>query len=252
MPAHSSYYLQPLDVSCFSVLKRAYGDLVKTMIVLGVYYVDKPRFLELFLEARKKTFSSKNIASGFRATGLSPFNLNQVLGRLQTKIRTPSPPPAPQQVPSLPLKTPENAFELDYLQKRREREISPTDQTLQKIIKDCQMAMHNGVLLHKENSQLRAENAQQKKKRARRAFIQTGGTITIGQGMGHIKAPQDTPKKDQGSRKPRQKVQEPSREVGEGEAGPLEMTAPTTRKRAPPRCSACGSTKHNARTCPCK
>ncbi len=61
------------------------------------------------------------------------------------------------------------------------------------------MAMHNGVLLHEENSRLRAENARQKRKRARRAFIQTGGTMTIGEGMGYIKVPQDASKKDQGS-----------------------------------------------------
>jgi hypothetical protein len=36
MPPHSSHYLQPLDVSCFAVLKRTYGDLVKAMIALGV------------------------------------------------------------------------------------------------------------------------------------------------------------------------------------------------------------------------
>ncbi|KAK4096817.1 hypothetical protein N658DRAFT_518997 [Parathielavia hyrcaniae] len=29
MPPHSSHYLQPLDVSCFAVLKRTYGDLAR-------------------------------------------------------------------------------------------------------------------------------------------------------------------------------------------------------------------------------
>lgn len=225
------------------------------MITLGIYHIDKPRFLELFLQARKKTFTPKNIASGFRATGLFPFDPNQVLSRLQTKIRTPSPPPAPQQPASLPLKTPANVFELDYLQKRRQREISPTDQTLQKIIKGCQMAMHNGVLLHEENSRLRAENSRQKKKRARRAFIQTGGTMAIGEGINHLKTLQDAPKKDRRSRKPRQKVQDsqkPSREVEGGDAGPSEMTAPKAQKRAPSKCSMCGSVEHNARSCPCK
>jgi hypothetical protein len=245
MPPHSSHYLQPLDVSCFAVLKRTYGDLVKAMIALGVYHIDKPRFLELFLEARKKTFSEKNIASGFRATGLLPFDPTQVLCRLQTKIRTPSPPPAPNQPPSLPLKTPVNIVELDSLQRKRQREISPTDQALQKIIKGCQMAMHNAVLLQDENSRLRAEHARQRKKRARRAFIQTGGTMTIGEGIAHIDASQNAPQKGRGS-------QEARREVEEGEAGPSDTTAPKARKRAQPKCSVCGSIEHNARKCPCK
>ena len=186
MPPHSSHCLQPLDASCFAVLKRTYGDLVKEMIALGVYHIHKPRFLELFLEARKKTFSTRNIVSGFRATGLSPLDPTQVLCRLQTKIRTPSPPPTPIQPPNLPLKTPVNIVELDSLQRKRQREISPTDQALQKIIKGCQMAIHNATLLQEENSRLRAENGRQKRKRARRAFIQTGGTMTIGEGMTHM------------------------------------------------------------------
>ncbi|EAQ88366.1 hypothetical protein CHGG_04985 [Chaetomium globosum CBS 148.51] len=245
MPSHSSHYLQPLDVSCFAVLKRTYGDLVKAKIALGVHHIDKPRFLELFLEARKKTFNTKNIASGFRAAGLLPFDPTQVLCRLQTRIRTLSPPPTPIQPPSLPLKTPGNIVELDSLQRKHQREISPTDQALQKIIKGCQMAMHNATLLQEENSRLRAENGRQKRKRARRAFIQTGGTMTIGEGMTHIEASQNARQKGQGS-------QEARREVEEGEVGPSDTTAPKARKRAQPKCSVCGSIEHNARKCPCK
>jgi len=245
MPPHSSHYLQPLDVSCFAVLKRVYGDLVKSMTMLGVYHIDKPRFLELLLEARRTTFSAKNITSGFRATGLLPFDPNQVLSRLQTKIRTPSPPPATDQPSSLPLKTPVNIIELESLQRKRQREISPSDQALQKIIKGCQMAMHNAVLLHDENSRLRAENARQKRKRKRRAFIQTGGTMTIGEGISRIETSENVPQEGQGSQEARQ-------EVREGEAGPSETTQPKARKRAQPRCSICGSDEHNARRCPCK
>jgi hypothetical protein len=215
------------------------------MIALGVYHIDKPRFLELLLEARKKTFSEKNIGSGYRASGLLPFDPTQVLRRLQTKIRTPSPPLASEQLPSLPLKTPANLLELESLQRKRQREISPSDQALQKIIKGCQMAMHTAVLLHEENTRLRTENARQKKKRVRRAFIQTGGTMTIGDGIAHIEASQKTPQKGQGRQRAR-------REVEEGEAGPSDITEPKAQKRAQPKCSVCGSTEHNARKCPYK
>ena len=74
MPSHSSHPHQPLDVSCFSVIKQAYGNLVKAEIGLGVHYIDKPLFLELIQDARKKAFTSKNIKSGFRATGLIPLD----------------------------------------------------------------------------------------------------------------------------------------------------------------------------------
>src|SRR2546423_1662190 len=51
MPSHSSHHLQPLDVSCFSVLKRVYGTLVKVKVSLGIHHIDKPTFLELFYNA---------------------------------------------------------------------------------------------------------------------------------------------------------------------------------------------------------
>ncbi len=245
MPPHSSHHLQPLDVSCFSVLKRAYGDLVKAKMALGIHHIDKPMFLELLLAARKQTFSSKNITSGFRATGLLPLDPSQVLARLQVKVRTPSPPPSTSEQPpssTLLLKTPANVLELDRLQRLRQLRTSPTDRALQKIIKGCQMTMHNAALLHEENSRLRAENGRQKRKRAqRRVFLQTGGAMTIGEGMASVETHQED-----------RRGREPPQEAEEGEAGPAEATAPQARKRAQPKCSVCGSIEHNARRCPCK
>jgi hypothetical protein len=48
MPAHSSHLLQPLDVGCFSVLKRSYGRLVEQKMSLGVNHIDKQEFLPLY------------------------------------------------------------------------------------------------------------------------------------------------------------------------------------------------------------
>jgi hypothetical protein len=36
MPAHSSHLLQPLDIGCFSPLKRAYGSLIEKLARLGI------------------------------------------------------------------------------------------------------------------------------------------------------------------------------------------------------------------------
>jgi hypothetical protein len=48
MPPHSSHILQPLDVSCFAVLKRSYGRLIKQKMSLGVNYIDKQEFIPLY------------------------------------------------------------------------------------------------------------------------------------------------------------------------------------------------------------
>ena len=107
------------------------------------------------------------------------------------------------------------------------------------------MAMHHAVLLVEENSRLRTENGRQKKKRAqRRAFLQTGGGMTIGEGIAQLEASQAPPKR----------LYQKASEVpvaGGGAEGPSSSEL-QVQKRAPPRCSICRSTEHNARKCPSK
>jgi hypothetical protein len=76
MPAYSSHLLQPLDVGCFSLLKRAYGCLIEDKMRLGFNHIDKFDFLEAYPQARTAIFSSDNIKSGFSATGLILLNLD--------------------------------------------------------------------------------------------------------------------------------------------------------------------------------
>ena len=97
MPPHSSHLLQLLDVSCFVVLKRLYGKQIEGFIRAGLNYIDKPDFLTAFLKARKESMSINTVRSGFASTGLVPYNPERVLSKLNTQLRTPTPPP-----PSLP------------------------------------------------------------------------------------------------------------------------------------------------------
>jgi DDE superfamily endonuclease. len=91
MPPHSSAYLQPLDVSCFSPLKGAYGRLVQDKQRRGINHIDKFDFLEVYPKARTLAFTLATIKSAFRATGLIPFNPEEVLGRFTIQLRTPTP-----------------------------------------------------------------------------------------------------------------------------------------------------------------
>jgi hypothetical protein len=79
MPAHSSHLLQPLDVGYFSLLKYAYGRLIKDKMQLGFNYIDKFDFLKAYPQACTAIFSADNIKSGFSITRLIPLNPEQVL-----------------------------------------------------------------------------------------------------------------------------------------------------------------------------
>src|SRR5450432_439872 len=94
------------------------------------------------------------------------------------------------------------------------------------------MAMNSAILLTEENRQLRAINAKQVKKRARRrTYIATGGTLTIQEGLA---------------------LSEPTVEPVIEAVGGVATDEPIVRRRAPPKCSNCKSLSHTACTCPLK
>jgi hypothetical protein len=89
--------------------------------------------------------------------------------------------------------------------------------------------MNSAVILAEENRQLQYKNKRQKQKRAKkRAFIATGGILTVQEGLDRS---QDT------------------NIVPESGVVPEEATVKT---RAPRTCSLCRSLLHTARTCPTK
>ncbi|KAF2837691.1 hypothetical protein M501DRAFT_994889 [Patellaria atrata CBS 101060] len=48
MPSHTSHRLQPLDVSCYSPLKVAYGHQVQELARHGIHHIDKEDFLAIY------------------------------------------------------------------------------------------------------------------------------------------------------------------------------------------------------------
>ena len=87
--------------------------------------------------------------------------------------------------------------------------------------------MNSAILLSEENRQLRSENERQKKKRVkRRAYIATGGVLTVQEGL-------DLAKRANIEAGPR---------VAESEV--------TIQTRAPRTYSLCRCQSHTARTCP--
>ncbi len=238
MPAHSSHLLQPLDVACFSALKRSYGKLVERQMGLGVNHVDKVDFLQLYQHARAETITSSNACSGFAATGIVPFNPDRVLSGLLAKFRTPTPPlpPAANIVPTA--ETPHNITQLQaqtkllkhYLRRRTQSPPSPSDRALAQLVKGCEIAMHSAVLLASENERLAAENARQKRKRAqKRSYVARGGIFTVAEA--------------------RQLINTQQEELAEAAwVDATESRQP--KQRAPPRCSWCNSLEHKIPRCP--
>jgi hypothetical protein len=239
MLPHSSNNLQPLDVVIFSPLKKAYGSLVQNKMRGGINHIDKLDFIKIYPEARNIAFTTDNVLSAFRATGLIPFNPEEVLGRFTMQLKTPTP-PGSRSTDSAP-KTPYNIKQLKkqtttiekLLRACTQSPSSPTKTALNQLVKGCEMVYNNGAFLAQENQYLRAtiNELQQKKKRSKRQITHTEGFSVQEareyiQHENEVKEAQDTILVDQ-------------------ELSPIRQ-----RVRAPPRCSDCHILGHTRRQCP--
>ena len=91
MPPHSSHLLQPLDVECFSPLKRAYGDEISGLARNHINHIDKTTFLSAFRKAFERSFTEANIGVSFLGAGIVLYDPGAVLSKLDVKLRTPTP-----------------------------------------------------------------------------------------------------------------------------------------------------------------
>ena len=239
MPAHASHLLQPLDVGCFTVLKKAYGREIEYLIRCSITHISKIEFFSAFYAAFKATFTESNIRGGFKGAGLAPFDPENVISKLNVQLRTPTPPEEATEL-STPwtLKTPKTVLEAqsqsEYLDRRIRRHQSSSPESilgaLKSLSKGTKAVMHEVTLLRGEVQDLRQANEiLSRRRRAKRTRLQKGGVMTVQE------ASQVIDQMDINT----QVVAESSRSGGQGRSA-----RPGVR-----RCGVCGKAGHNARTC---
>jgi hypothetical protein len=221
MPPNTSHLLQPLDVSCYSPLKRAYGREIKELARQGVYHINKIDFLTAYTRIRPIVFTQQNIQAGFQATGLVPLCPDRVLSSL-TVARTPSPPQTTtDNNATAQIETPHTVAQLEqqlrYIQERlRQKSESPTSVAIRQLAKSAQLAMQSATILAEENKRLRVENQRQQQKQSQpRQYIASGGVLWVQQAQ--------------------QLAAEAERVVMEAS----QSQAGERRQRAPPTCTKC-------------
>jgi hypothetical protein len=120
MPPHSSHLLQPLDVGCFALLKKAYSTQVSDLMRNHITHISKEAFLPAFRAAFNTSITLNNIRGSFRGTGLVPFNPETVISKLDVKLKTPTPPPFEDLLweAKTPSNTTELAFQTEFIRNR--------------------------------------------------------------------------------------------------------------------------------------
>ncbi|KKA21789.1 hypothetical protein T310_4188 [Rasamsonia emersonii CBS 393.64] len=237
MPAHASHLLQPLDVGVFGPLKRAYGKLLEKRMIAGNNHIDKEDFLSLYPSARAEVFTPDNICKGFAGAGLKPLDKERVLAKITFQLRTPTPPASVESSVSSAFQTPQNPHQLDHKVRSLQKSLSARKQKLSSspmshihhLEKAAQMAMNMNLLLRDEIRTLRAETERKTRKKARRRAILGNDTLlSVQEGQNRIQ---------QLDTQLNEKLDEPT---------------PMPQRRAPQRCSGCGTIGHTIRNCPNK
>jgi hypothetical protein len=114
-PPHLTHILQPLDVGCFQPLKWYHSRSLDYASRSGATEINKADFLSTIDEIRRLTFTSNTIKSGWRRTGLHPWDpekvgtplrednncSNQAFGGHETAGEIPRPTPVQLKTPEL-------------------------------------------------------------------------------------------------------------------------------------------------------
>ncbi len=87
LPAHTSHVLQPLDLSVFGPLKSYYRAEITAISYLSeTTPIGKVAFIKAYKKARAKGITIKNLAAGWKASGLWPINpAKPLMSRLLVK-----------------------------------------------------------------------------------------------------------------------------------------------------------------------
>jgi DDE superfamily endonuclease len=243
MPPHSSHLLQPLDIGCFSVLKREYGRMIENQVRQSIQHIDKLDFLAAYPLARVAAYKAENIRNSFVAAGLVPIQPDRVLAKLNIQLNAPTPPGSSHssQTSDFLLKTPKTTKQLDRQASSikallKQRSVSPssaTEAALNRVFKSCFQTMHSVEFLAKEVRDLRAANERKKQKRAR-----SNKQIAREQGLSVQEGRELILRRNQ----PSEGQPTASTEAIQLASQPI--------SRAPPRCSDCHELGHKRNQCP--
>ena len=227
------------------MLKRAYGRFVSDLARTGYNHIDKLDFLADYPRAQLEAFQPNIIQNSFAATSLVPIDIERVLCKLNISLQTPSPLSSRPSSRSsqFTLKTPKTVIQVqkqasmykELLKQRSNSPPTPSKTMFDQLVKSHLSSLHTAALLLKENADLHAANEKKRQKRTRstRQIAHEGG-LSVEEGLQLV-----------------QQLIEPveGHEAVSHEQVDLPNQPVQPAKRAPSRCSGCGTIGHKINQC---
>lgn len=171
LPPHTSHKTQPLDRSVFSPLKTYFRQ--ETAPLAGCRTttpLNKQRWLLAYRDASIKGCTARNIRSGFKKTGIWPFDPAQILEDREALVGDSPPPPDRSPTPTnLPmtsatlLKTPQRSRDIYNSLQNALQQQSPSSRNVRSLLIKVGKALDEGnarrAILEAENARLHADLA---------------------------------------------------------------------------------------------
>ena len=88
--AHSFHLLQPLNVGLYLPLKFIYGCQINLFICTFINHITKTEFFITYLAAHNAVFIKKNIKGRFKGIGISLWDPDSVISKLNVHLYTPT------------------------------------------------------------------------------------------------------------------------------------------------------------------
>lgn len=174
LPSHTSNISQPLDVGVFKPLKAAMASAIARYSRWHSPTISKSVWAGLLAEARQEALTERNIKSGWRNTGLEPFNPQKLLQDVCTPQRAPRPSHLLLSQPLGSLSSENRAFMSLYGSDLS----TPVKNHFDKLVETSEVAHARYTLAERENTELHAALDRPKAKR-KIVSVSTLGTFTL-------------------------------------------------------------------------
>jgi hypothetical protein len=191
LPAHTSHILQPMD-RVFPSVKHWFRREGDSHLRFGAMRVSKAEFMKIYHKTRPLSVTKEHILSGFRKTGLNPFNPALALQQLPAAAASPPWPLIP-----IEFQTPKTLQQLHYAINKAEEVDKGASETREKdlrlirtkIEKAATQAMAGEEILKRELTELKAFQAEKSATGSRKRRRVLGNqALTVGEAVERMEA----------------------------------------------------------------
>jgi len=173
---HTSHIIQPLDVGVFQQYKHYHSEALDDAYRSGCNNFNKVEFFAAVSHIRSQAMTKRNIQSGWRRTGILPWNPNLVIDALRESLATPSD-SSRDRTP--PLKhTPQTRKQLTTLGRTLENDLVVLKRDLFSFIKGARQIAYSAELAFEELARVQRARAERAERQSRVSKqVQKGGLV---------------------------------------------------------------------------